>query len=329
MCSEERRIHVVGATGAVGAEALRILAERGVEAARVSASASARSTARVIRYGMGSIEVVGFKPESIDAVDLVLLCTSAAVSLRLAPECVARGAVVVDSSSAFRRDAQTPLVIPEINGDEITNTHGGRLVASPNCSTILLLTALEPLRASFGIQRVVVSTYQAVSGAGFNVFPHESAVDTVTGFNGEEQKIVHETHRIWDDESVEIIPTCVRVPVVRAHSQSVLATLREGASIDDVRDALGRWDPVAIVDDRARGVFPTPLRATGGDRVLVGRVRAADGIESGPTREVCLWLSGDQLRKGAALNAIQIGDLAGGRIGPHLSSEGIFVTQLT
>lgn len=331
MPAEWPLVAVVGATGAVGREALAILAARGHPVDRVIALASARSAGDTIEYGDTRVTVQALTDGPFPACDAALFCATADIARAHAPRAVAAGALVVDNSSAYRMDPAVPLVVPEINPETIA---GARLIANPNCSTIILLTALTPLRKAFGVERVVVSTYQAVSGAGieavaelraqtravldgrpaepsvfpeacaFNVFSHESTLDVATGLNGEEAKIIAESRRIWNEPGLVIVPTCVRVPVIRAHTQSALVTLRRPATEAQARDALAAAPGVVLLDDRAANRFPTPLGATGRDEVLAGRVRSF-----GPT-EVALLIAGDQLRKGAALNAIQIMDLA-------------------
>ncbi|MFO0860503.1 MAG: aspartate-semialdehyde dehydrogenase [Phycisphaerales bacterium] len=330
---------VVGATGAVGREALAILESRGHPKENVRAVASARSAGTTIPYAGSQLVVGEAGAAAFAGARVALFCATSDVARSLAPVAGQVGCRVVDNSSAFRADPNVPLVVPEVNGEELA----GRpfIVANPNCSTILLLVALEPLRRQFGISRVVVSTYQAVSGAGaaaitelnrlagdmlagrapeprvfaepcaFNVFSHNSAMDEATGLNGEEKKMISETRRIWKDPNVEISPTCVRVPVVRAHSESVTFTLNKPASEAEVREAFRGARGIRVLDDRRANRFPTPLQASGGDDVLVGRLRADPGSvrdASGRTRNHCLFLSGDQLRKGAALNAVQIAD---------------------
>lgn len=330
MPAEFPLVAVVGATGAVGREALAILAARGHPAARVIALASSRSAGEVIAYGDGGVTVQALG-DTFPACDAALFCASAEIARASAPAAVAAGAVVVDNSSAYRMDPGVPLVVPEINPHTLGDA---RLIANPNCSTIILLTALTPIRRAFGIADITVSTYQAVSGAGieavhelhaqtrtvldggspeprvfpeacaFNVFSHESPLDPATGLNGEESKMIAESRRIWDEPALDLRPTCVRVPVVRAHTQSAMVTLMRPANEDGIRDALASAPGVELLDDRANNRFPTPLGATGRDAVLAGRVRCFS-----PTRCAVL-IAGDQLRKGAALNAVQIMDLA-------------------
>jgi aspartate-semialdehyde dehydrogenase len=330
-----RRVVVVGATGAVGREALAVLASRGVPAARARAVASARSAGAEVPYGDGAVRVDSLSRACFAGADVALFCATSGVASEWASVAVGAGCRVVDNSSAFRADADVPLVVPEINGQLVTT--GTRLVANPNCSTIIMLLALEPLRRRFGVARISVATYQAVSGAGaagmeelgaqvrasvageaqecrvfgepcaFNVFSHNSAVDPVSGLNGEEAKMIAESRRIWNDDGLGVSPTCVRVPVYRAHSQAIAVELREPANEAAVREALSRAAGVRVVDDRAANRFPTPLKATGLDDVLVGRIRRDPADGSG--RSWCLFVSGDQLRKGAALNAVQVAEL--------------------
>lgn len=351
----EGLIAIVGATGAVGREALAILAERGVPASRVRALASERSHGLRVRYGETEIGVATLGERSFEGVATAVFAADAETARRFAPVALRAGAFVVDNSSAFRADPGVPLVIPEINGRLVTPD--ARLVANPNCSTTLLLLALEPLRRAFGVDAIDVATYQAVSGAGlagidaliresrdalsvleregaeigwtlagaggaggvfaepcaFNVFSHDSPVDAETGVNGEERKMIDETRRIWDDPAIRVTPTCVRVPALRAHTQAITVTLARPASEGGVLDALTGGHGLEIVDDRGANAFPTPRKAAGRGEVLVGRVRPDPGEPPGPGgthRRWCLLASGDQLRKGAALNALQIAGLA-------------------
>lgn len=328
---------VVGATGAVGREALAILASRGVPASHIVAAASPRSVGTTVPYADTTLPIVLAEPRAARGCDVALLCASSDVARQLAHPMVSEGALVVDNSSAFRHDPAVPLVVPEVNLHAVQPHH--RLIANPNCSTILLVMAVAPLRARFGLTRIDVATYQAVSGAGagamhelrdnahatlhgheqapkvfkepcaFNVFSHNSHVDESTGLNGEETKIIRETRRIFADESLEVCPMCVRVPVFRAHAEAVTLTLARDASVPEVLDALRTFPGLRIIDDRHANDFPTSLKAAHGDDVLVGRVRL-DPSSPNPdrSRRVCLFLAGDQLRKGAAQNAIQIAD---------------------
>jgi aspartate-semialdehyde dehydrogenase len=323
------RIAIIGATGAVGREALAILAQRHVSPERIVALGSTRSAGTSIPYLGTQLSVHELRDDAIPECDLALFCADADTALRFAPRFAEHGSLVVDNSSAFRTDPSVPLVVPEINGHLLDADPPPRIVANPNCSTIMLLVALEPIRRALGVRAVTVSTYQAVSGAGaagvdellahtraaasgqtaptsvfpepcaLNVFPHESPLDPVTGFNGEERKMIAESRRIWSDPTLSVLPTCVRVPVLRAHAQSVVVDLETPASRAELEAVLSGAPGVRLVDN------PTPLKATGRDDVLVGRVRLDPDSEG---RRAMLWLCADQLRKGAALNTIQIAD---------------------
>ncbi len=340
---------IVGATGVVGQELLSLLAERGVPAGSVRALASSRSVGTEVAYGDARLFVEELTGNSFAGVDIALFSAGADTARQFAPAAAAAGATVIDNSSAYRMDPEVPLVVPEINGKLITGTLGsasaGRIIANPNCSAIILVTALNPLHCAFGIERLVVSTYQAASGAGdaamreltdqsravlagdapspeifaepcaFNVFSHDTPVDADTGRNVEEQKVIDETRKIFDQADLKMSVTCVRVPVIRAHAESVNVTLATAAAEAQVREALEAAPGVTIVDDRAANDFPTSLKASGGDDVLVGRIRPdeSQGTDHGGWRGFDLFVAGDQLRKGAALNALQIADLATSR----------------
>lgn len=331
------KILVVGATGAVGREVLSILAHIGVPADSVLAVGSERSAGSTLPYGTWSLDVSTLDRSMFVARGLALLCADAATAHQARDLARGTGCLLIDNSSAFRMADDVPLCVPEVN-PEVLSRHSG-LVANPNCSTILLVTALAPLRCAFGIDEIVVSTYQAVSGKGlpaiqelreqteralrgedlaprvfhepcaFNVFSHDSDIDLETGCNGEEQKILDETRRIFAAPQLRVSPTCMRVPVLRAHTESVRVTLTRAATESEVRSALHAARGLRIVDDRERNAFPTPQKAAGQDLVLVGRIRRDPGSDvqpGGAARTWCLLLCGDQLRKGAATNALQI-----------------------
>ncbi|MBL0926679.1 MAG: aspartate-semialdehyde dehydrogenase [Phycisphaerales bacterium] len=347
--SDNPIVAVVGATGAVGQEFIRLIEERGFPHADVRLLASAGSAGRPLRCAGREVVVEELTEKSLRGVDVALFGVSAALARDFAPAAADSGALVVDNSSAFRMEKDVPLIVPEINAHELTGMKGEGawqpgIVANPNCSTIILLVPLNPLRRVFGVERIVVSTYQAVSGAGapamdelaqqardvlegrpaqprvfkepcaFNIFSHDSAVDPDTGRNVEEQKIIDETRKIWRDESVQVAPTCVRVPVMRAHTESICVTLGAWATESEVRAALDGAPGIRIVDDRAANRFPTPLAASGRDEILVGRIRPdptqGEEVVGGETRYRGwhLLVCGDQIRKGAALNAVQIAE---------------------
>lgn len=344
MSSEHRpRIAIVGATGAVGREALTILEERGYPADRIIPLASARSAGSEIAYAGGSVTVRELSHEALAESRVAIFAATADIARAFAPRAAETGVICVDNSSAYRMDPDVPLVVPEINADALAGDPAPRLVANPNCSTIILLVGIDPIRRAFGIEHVVVSTYQAVSGAGlpamqeleaqarafasgepiepsvfpvqclFNVFIHESKIDPETGMNTEETKMLKETRRIWRlDKDPPIVPTCVRVPVLRAHSESVALKLSKPATVEEIREVLRKAQGVEVIDDPENSHFPTPLLASGKDAVFAGRVKPAPTATVAPggrVDEITLWLCGDQIRKGAALNAIQIADV--------------------
>lgn len=335
---------IIGATGAVGRELLSILAHRNVPASNIRALASARSAGESLPYANTTLQITetnatAFSPrEPARCPAFTIFAADAETSRTFVPLALARGGTVIDNSSAFRLAPEVPLIVPEVNAHELRA--GPRLIANPNCCVAILTAALEPLRAVWGITALDVVTYQAVSGAGapaidelltqtrdalsgipprphvfrepcaFNLFSHNSAVDASTGLNDEERKIIDETRKIWNASELAITPTCIRVPVVRAHTLAITVTLRDPASESDLRRALSAAPGLTLIDDRATNTFPTPLKAANRDEVLVGRLRAAPA-EPSPhrARRFCLLACGDQLRKGAALNAIQIADL--------------------
>lgn len=340
-----RRIAVVGATGVVGREVLAILADRNVPLASITALASARSVGTKIPYRGAALTVAEANASSFAGIEAAIFTASSAVARSLAPHALEAGATVVDNSSAFRLAKDVPLIVPEINGDLIASPQTKpRIIANPNCSAIILLMAIEPLRRRFGLESVVVSTYQAVSGAGqagldaltdeirasresaeparsptspfaepcfLNVFSHNAAVDPTTGLNGEEQKIIDESRKILALPALAITPTCVRVPVMRAHSEAITLRLEKPANYGELLASYESFPGVRVIDDRAGNRFPTPLKAAGKDDVLVGRLRPdpARPIDaSGRSTAWCLFACGDQLRKGAALNAVQIAE---------------------
>lgn len=326
---------IVGATGAVGREALTILQQRGCRANLVLL-ASERSAGSTVEYNGKPLVVQQLTEESFNGIDIAIFAAGGSISRQYAPVAVAAGATVVDNSSAFRMDEHVPLVVPEVNGDVLDALTEPAIIANPNCSTIIALMAVTPLHrasGSGGIERMIVSTYQAASGAGaaamaeleqqahdhvngrpytqdvfqrqymFNLFSHNSAIGP-EGYNEEEMKMVRETRKIWDDASPGISATCVRVPVLRAHCEAINLTFRDSLSEADARAALASAPGVRIVDDREANAFPEPIAASGIDDILVGRIRA--DISQPPGKGLDLFVAGDQLRKGAALNAIQI-----------------------
>lgn len=336
-----RRIAVVGATGAVGRELLAILAARGIGPERVAVLASARCAGTRVEAGGFAYVASAYAEAALDGAELAFFAAPAEVARRAVPDAVRRGALAIDNSAAFRGDPRVPLVVPEVNGSALAAIAAGapgapRIVANPNCTAILLSCALAPLARTFGLEAADVATYQAVSGRGaaaiqelleqargragetpavfhepcaFNVFSHDSAVDRDSGANGEEDKVLAETRRILALPELRLTVTCMRVPVLRAHTEVVHATLARPAREAEVRAVLAAAPSLALVDDRGSNHFPTPLRATGRDDVLIGRIRldpARPEAERELSRRVCFVLAGDQLRKGASLNAVAI-----------------------
>lgn len=288
--------------------------------------------------GTARLTVEELTPDSLRGVDIALFSAGGSISKQFGPIAVEHGCVVIDNSSAFRMTEGVPLVVPEVNPEAIGNWEPGTgmIIANPNCSTIIALMVVAPLHKAVGIQRMVVATYQSASGGGaaymnellvqteqhikgesyttdvtgrqyvFNVFSHNSAV-TENGYNEEELKLERETHKILSDDSIKITATCVRVPVLRAHSEAINLTLAGTCSEDEAREILRDAPGVEIVDDRAKNKFPEPIHASGKDDVLVGRIRADRSQPAG--KGLNLFVAGDQLRKGAALNAVQIAEL--------------------
>jgi aspartate-semialdehyde dehydrogenase len=338
--SASPQIAIVGATGAVGAEMLNCLETSAPAGARVALFASPRSAGKSLSFRGAPSVVHAVSDEAFDGADLALFASSKEVSRQYAPVAQAKGAVVIDNSSAFRMDAATPLVVPEINGALLANKPG--LIANPNCNAAIMGMALWPLHQLSPVRRVVASTYQAASGAGaaameeltestraylagqaftpkvlphpyaFNVFSHNDKVEVESGYNGEETKVMAELRKIMAAPDMRIGITCVRVPVLRAHAIALSVEFEGVLDLDDARRALATAPGVRVVDDRVRNHFPMPIEASGGDDVLVGRLRPDLSDPNG--RTLMLFVSGDQLRKGAALNAVQI---AGALLGWH------------
>ncbi|MDE0332364.1 MAG: aspartate-semialdehyde dehydrogenase [Nitrospinae bacterium] len=321
------RIAVAGATGAVGREMLKILGERNFPADEVVLLASERSVGRKIPFRNSELTVSRLTRDSFDGADLALFSCGASRSIEFAPAAVKAGSVVVDNSSAFRMDEDVPLVVPEVNPEALKEHRG--IIANPNCSTIQLVVALKPLHDAARVKRVVVSTYQAVSGAGqaaidemraqiegdsaaprkmpheiaFNCLPHID-VFLEGGYTKEEKKMVDETRKIMGAPKLALSATCVRVPVFNAHSESVNVEFEESVSPEEARALLSRAPGVDVVDDVESFSYPMPKDADGEDPVYVGRIRRDDSREN----TLNLWVVADNLRKGAALNAVQIAE---------------------
>jgi len=324
---------IAGVTGAVGKEFLRILDERDFPFDSVKMLASSRSAGKKIEFKGKEYVVEELTNKSFNRVDIALFSAGASRSKEFAPAAVKAGAVVVDNSSAFRMDAGVPLVIPEINPQKIQENKG--VIANPNCSTIIGIVPVWPLHQANPVRRMVVSTYQAASGAGqlamveleeqsreilagkkptctvfpyqiaFNIFSHNSALGP-NGYNLEETKMVQETRKIFDCPQIAITCTCIRIPVFRAHCESINLEFTGPITPEEVRDLLSTAPGVSVLDDREHNRFPMPIDASGKDDVFVGRIRQDESIPE--NRGINIWVAGDQLRKGAALNAIQIAE---------------------
>ena len=328
-------VAIAGVTGAVGAEFIAIMEKRGFRVGKLKALASARSAGKTIAFRGERIVVEDLSERSFDGVDIALFSAGGAISRKFAPVAVKAGAVVIDNSSAFRMDPNVPLVIPEINADRIRQHNG--IIANPNCAAITALVPLWPIHQRNRIRRVILSTYQAASGAGaaameelvestranldgqayapkvmphpyaFNLFNHNTAIDPETGYNDEETKVIKETRKIFEDERIAVGVTCVRVPVLRAHCEAITFECENPISEHEVRAILSNAPGVRIVDDRVKNHFPMPIDASGQDNVLVGRIRKDLSDPSG--HSIAMFVAADQLLKGAALNAIQIAEL--------------------
>ena len=325
------RVAILGATGAVGTELLELLDRRNFPLKSLKLLASPRSSGRTLPFQDENLPVEPVSERSFDQVDLVLASAGGSTSKTWVPVAVAAGAVVIDNSSAFRLDPQVPLVVPEVNPSAL-HTHKG-VIANPNCTTILMAVAVWPLHRVRSVQRLVVATYQSASGAGakameeviaqsqailqgkppvaevfpyplaFNLFPHNSPLNQL-GYCEEEMKMVNETRKIFGNQNLRITATCVRVPVLRAHSEAINLEFEAPLSVNEAREILSRAPGIRLVEDWKLNHFPMPIEATGQDEVLVGRIRQDISHPCG----LELWLCGDQIRKGAALNAVQIAE---------------------
>ena len=325
-------VAVCGATGAVGQEMLKVLSQRAFPASRVVAMASSRSAGKRVPFGDGELEVVEMTHDSFEGIDIALFSAGAGVSRDMREHVTAAGAVMIDNSSAFRMEEGVPLVVPEVNPDDAF-AHSG-VIANPNCSTIEMVVALKPLADIAPISRVVVSTYQAASGAGqkamdelytqsrqfldgeeltVDAFAHQIAFNTIPhidvflddDYTKEEWKMVAETRKIMGMPDIAVAPTCVRVPVLRCHAESLNIEFAGEVDVAAARAALEAAPGVTVMDDPASKLYPMPGLLAGTDDVYVGRLRKDPTVEHG----LALWLVMDQIRKGAALNAVQIAEL--------------------
>lgn len=326
------RVAILGATGAVGTELLELLESRNFPVSDLKLLASKRSAGSTLEFKGEKLVVETVGEDSFRNVDLVLASAGGSTSKEWAPKAVKAGAVVIDNSSAFRMEPEVPLVVPEVNPQAAASHQG--IIANPNCTTILMTLAVWPLHQVQPVQRMVVATYQSASGAGarameemkaqarailqeetpkteifpyplaFNLFPHNSPLND-RGYCQEEMKMVNETRKIFDSKEIRITVTCVRVPVIRAHSEAINLEFDSPFSVAKAREILNQAPGVKLLEDWQANYFPMPMEASGKDEVLVGRIRQDISHPSG----LELWLSGDQIRKGAALNAVQIAEL--------------------
>jgi aspartate-semialdehyde dehydrogenase len=332
--SSEFHVAIVGATGAVGAELLRLLEQREFPLRGLKLLASPKSAGKVLKFKGEEVPVEALAPDSFRSIDIALFSAGASRSKEYAPHAVNAGAVVIDNSSAFRMEPEIPLVVPEINPADIQKHRG--IIANPNCTTIIALMALYPLHKVFRVKRVIASSYQAVSGAGAKaidelllqsksflsgdpvtaeVFPHPIAFNVLpqvdvfldNGYTKEEVKFVNESRKIMHHSTLRASITCVRVPVFRAHSIAVHAEFEQPISVERARDVLAKFPGLELVDDPSTKRYPMPLLVAGRDNCQVGRIRADSALDNG----LAFWVCGDQLLKGAALNAVQIAEMLG------------------
>ncbi|HLS90477.1 MAG TPA: aspartate-semialdehyde dehydrogenase [Limnochordia bacterium] len=334
------KVAILGASGAVGTEFIQLLEERDFPVGELRLLASPRSAGRRVPFRGEELVVEAVGEDSFRGIDIAFFAAGGGVSKEWAPKAVAAGAVVIDNSSAFRLDPEVPLVVPEVNRDAI-RTHKG-IIANPNCSTTIMVTALAPIHRAARIRRIVVSTYQSVSGAGakamaeleaqvrayaqgepvtaqvlpvasadkhypiaFNLIPQIDVFEEL-GYTKEEWKMVYETRKILDEPGLAVSPTTVRVPVWRSHSESINIETEKPLTVEEARRILSEAEGVEVIDDPQAMAYPMPITATGKDPVYVGRIRRDPSIENG----LNLWVVGDQIRKGAALNALQIAEVA-------------------
>ena len=325
-------VAVLGATGAVGQEMMKILAERNFPVGKLIPLASARSAGKTLKFKGEDVTIQEARDEAFEGVDIVLGAAENDIAQKFAPAIVKAGAVFVDNSSAFRLDPNVPLIVPEINPEDVKNHHG--IISNPNCSTIITVTAVNALNAISPIRTMTASTYQAVSGAGAGgpielmsevkalahgesyepkVFSHQIAYNLIPqiggeqfeGYTSEEMKMQNEGRKIMHLPELKVSCTCVRVPVVRSHSISVSLHFDKPVSVAEAREAIAKAPGCKLVDDLANKQYPMPLDTSNQDIVFVGRIRPDLTDDNG----LCLWCCGDQVRKGAATNAIQIAEL--------------------
>ena len=331
--TNQPHISIVGATGAVGREMLVCLEERNFPLSQLTLLASARSAGQNLTFRGEEITIKELTADSFAGIDIALFSAGGGISLDYGPIAAKAGCVVIDNSSAFRMDEDVPLVIPEINPNAARN-HPRNIIANPNCSTIITLMGLAPLHKAFGLKGIIASTYQAVSGSGAQgiaeldaqikalasgnpiekkVYPHQIAHNVIPhvdsfedgGYTKEEQKMLHEGRKILDLPELKVTCTCVRVPVMRSHSISLTAIFEKDPTVREAHEALSSCPGLRLVDDPSRSLYPVPLDTTGKNDCLVGRIREDQVLPNA----LALWVVGDQVKKGAALNAVQIAEI--------------------
>jgi aspartate-semialdehyde dehydrogenase len=328
---QKYNVAILGATGLVGRKVFEILLEREFPIGDLRLLATSRTAGTKIDVGDRQIEVTEVQPNSFDGVDICFFAASASASRELAPVAVSKGAVVIDKSNAFRMDDNVPLVVPEVNPNHLKKHNG--IIASPNCSTIQMVVAIKPIEDAVGLERIIVSTYQSVSGTGkeaieeltsqtadllsskkptlqiypkqiaFNLLPHIDNFLT-DDYTGEEWKMISETQKILDRPDLKVTATCVRVPVYVGHSEAVLIETKEYLSPEEARDLLKRAPSVKVIDEPEQSIYPVPSESEGKDDVFVGRIRRDVSSKNG----LWMWVVSDNLRKGAATNAVQIAE---------------------
>ncbi|EOH94921.1 aspartate-semialdehyde dehydrogenase [Enterococcus pallens] len=331
-------VAVVGASGAVGTQMIKMLEETSMSLGEVKFLASIRSAGKELTFNGETKIIEELVPESFEGVDLALFSAGGGISAKFAPEAVKRGAVVVDNTSHFRMDKEVPLVVPEVNPEALRDHKG--IIANPNCSTIQMMVALEPVRKAFGLKRIIVSTYQAVSGAGnqameelktqtqaflndepmtaeilpcggdkkhyplaFNALP-QIDVFAKEGYTYEEWKMVNETKKIMSDDSIQVSATCVRIPVLSGHSESIYIETEKPATVKEIQDVIANFPGAVLEDDPSQQIYPQALNSVGKKETFVGRIRKDLDVDTG----VHMWVVSDNLLKGAAWNSVQIAE---------------------
>lgn len=326
------RVAILGATGMVGQEFIKVLEQRRFPMASVSLLASDRSAGRMMTVNGQELEVNEATGDSFNGIDIALFSAGADISRQFSPVAARSGAVVIDNSAAFRMDKDVPLVVPEVNPEDIKKHHG--IIANPNCATIQMLLALYPLHKVNKVKRIIVTTYQSVSGTGtaavdetiaqtkqilagqkvtHSVYPHQIAFNLLPeidvfledGYTKEERKMVEETRKIMHADNIAVSSTCVRVPILRGHSEAVTVEFEKPMPPDEARSILAKAPGVIVMDDPKKSIYPQPIIAAGTDEVYVGRIRKDTSHSNG----LVMWVVADNVRKGAALNAVQIAEI--------------------